>query len=87
MRLLVHHLGSQHTTAHENTLDGPEKPSQSHDIANCEPAIFKRRLPGINFRHDFAKEEEDKSEDDGDAQELQPNSIAEVNNIGKYIVA
>ena len=87
VRLLVHHLARQCAAAHQHRLNRPEEPPEQHDAPRRETAISERVLPRIDLGHDFAEEQQEEGEDDGDAEKLEPQCLAEVHHIRKDIVA
>ena len=78
MVFLLHDFPGEGATAHQDGLQRPEEVPEHHQSAHGEAAILQRVLPPIHLWHDFAKEQQEEREDDGDAKELEPCCVAKV---------
>ena len=87
MCLFLHHLLCQDSRADEHAGQGIEKAAKACQGTRERTADRECVLLTVDFRHNFAKEQQDESQQNGDHEKLQPHGSAEVHDMGEEVVA
>ena len=76
MVLLADDLVKQPSRLHYNSRNGIEQLSAKQDATHNPPTKTKRMLTAIHLGHYLAKEQQDKSQQNGHEQEMQPPGVS-----------
>ena len=85
--LLLHHLLCQCSRPYQDACQRIEHLPEHHDGGCKHAADGQGMLTAVNLRHDLTKEQEQKRQQNGDDDELQPLGISEVYPTAEEVVA